>query len=366
MNKNNDMYYGLVSEHGSPLLVFNPQEVRDCYREITEALPGVEMFYAVKCNNDKNIMKVLKEVGCSFDVATVTELKLCYEFGVGVNQIIYSHPIKSPKEVAGTVALGINTFVVDNESESVKLPEGSNIIIRVKTFEYQCVSNLSKKFGCELSDVVSLAKYYRERKFNIVGCCFHVGSQICSNQAYVDMLVALKPVYDELEAQGFKLSLLDIGGGFPSEWDIDIDIYDFCAPIREHLAKDFNKYKIMAEPGRFLANSSYTLLYKVIGKSIRNNRTWYYVDEGVYGTFSAVTCDKANVTIKALKESDHMASCVISGQTCDSADVISEDTFLPLDLEIGDILVTEQIGAYSMASATTFNGFDLTKVIVLN
>lgn len=354
---------GIVKEYGSPCLVLDSQRLRYNYNNLKNALPNVDLYYAVKANSELEVLRILDKEGSFFDVASGAEIEKCIEAGIDVEKLLYTHPIKNPKDIEVAIKYGSNTFVIDNLYELQKLPIHSNIIIRVKTFDYECASNLSKKFGCEIKDTIDIALECKNRNMNVIGYCFHVGSQIVSNSAYADMLVCLKETYDVLEEKGFNLQLLDIGGGFPSVWSAPVDMYEFCAPIREHL-KPFEKYRIIAEPGRYLVNSAFTMIYSIIGKSIRDEKIWYYVDEGIYGSFSTVIYDKMDVSIDYLKDSkETLEPCVLTGPTCDCIDIISENALLPSDLEIGDILLTTYLGAYSISCATNFNGFDKTLIV---
>ena len=362
---NIDKYKSIIRKHGSPVLILDTDKIRDNYEILTESLPGVELYYAIKSNSEKEVLNILKECGCNFDVASLNEVKICLDNGIDINKMLYTHPIKSPKDIVEMTEYGIDTFVVDNNYEVDKIPEGSNILIRVKTFEYKCGSNLSKKFGCDVSEVEDLAQISRAKNLNVIGLCFHVGSQTSYNQAYVDMLISLRGLYTSLEVSGFDLKILDIGGGFPSFWDSPVDMYEFCAPIREYLSL-FDKYKIIAEPGRYLVNNAMTLLYSIVGKNVRDEKIWYYVDEGVYGSFSAIAYDKVNFSVNFLNRgASSLESCVLTGPTCDCVDIISEDILLPSDLEVGDLLITEYIGAYSTVCHTNFNGIGKTKIVCI-
>jgi ornithine decarboxylase len=360
---NIDKYKKIIRNYGSPILVLDTQKIKDNYDILTESLPGVSLHYAVKANSEKEVIDILNQEGCNFDVASINEINLCLNYGVEIEKLLYTHPVKSLKDIQTILDTGINTFVVDSIYEINKIPEKSKVIIRVKSFDYKCGSDLSKKFGCEISEIEELAVQSRDRGLDVIGLCFHVGSQTSSNQAYVDMLISLRGVYTSLEEMGFKLEILDIGGGFPSFWDSPVDMYEFCSPIREYLSL-FEKYKIIAEPGRYLVNNAFTLLYSIIGKNIRDGKIWYYVDEGVYGSFSTIIYDKVSFPINFLnKGTNTLEQCVLTGPTCDCVDIISEDILLPSDLVPGNLLITEYIGAYSTVCATKFNGISKTKIV---
>ena len=360
---NIDKYKRIVRHHGSPVLILDSQKIIDNYEILKESLPGVEMYYAIKCNSEPEVLNILNKEGCNFDVASINEIKICKNNNIDVDKLLYTHPIKSENDIKLMRDYGIDTFVIDNIYEIEKIPSGCKTLIRAKAFDYKCGSNLSKKFGCDLEDIEDLAQICREKNLDVVGVCFHVGSQASSNQAYVDMLISLRGIYTSLEEKGFNLRILDIGGGFPSFWESSVDMYEFCSPIREHLSL-FNDYIIIAEPGRYLVNNAFTLLYSVVGKNIRDSKIWYYVDEGVYGSFSAIIYDKVNFSVNFLNRGNNMLEqCVLAGPTCDCVDIISEEILLPSDLNVGDLLITGYIGAYSAVCSTSFNGIGKTKII---
>ena len=161
------------------------------------------------------------------------------------------------------------------------------------------------------------------------------------------------------------LSTLDIGGGFPANYDgSTLAIDDFCAPIREALNAVPADIDIIAEPGRYLVAPAVMSISSVIGKADRSGTTWYYIDDGVYGSFSGRIYDHAEYPLRTLKTGNSKA-CVLAGPTCDSIDVIAEDIVLP-ELEIGDLVIGEMMGAYTAATATDFNSLARASIVVLN
>src|SRR5208283_1450566 len=121
---------------------------------------------------------------------------------------------------------------------------------------------------------------------------------------------------------------------------------------------------IIAEPGRFVVASAATSIAKVIGKARRDGKTCYYIDDGVYHTFSGIVFDHCQYHLKAFKRGA-MEICAVFGPTCDALDTISLAEDLP-DLPLGELLYADNIGAYSHASSTSFNGFPPAKVLHLN
>jgi len=122
--------------------------------------------------------------------------------------------------------------------------------------------------------------------------------------------------------------------------------------------------EILAEPGRFLVATAGTAVSKIIGKAVRGGKLCYYIDDGVYHTFSGVIFDHCRYHVKSFKKGP-LQICSVFGPTCDALDTISLTEQLP-DLELGDYVYSENIGAYSSASSTHFNGFAPATIVHVN
>jgi len=122
--------------------------------------------------------------------------------------------------------------------------------------------------------------------------------------------------------------------------------------------------EILAEPGRFLVATAASAIARVIGKAFRDGKTCYYIDDSVYHTYSGIVFDHCQYRLKAFKRGEKEI-CTVFGQTCDGMDIIAHSEELP-KLEIDDLIYSEDIGAYSNASSTWFNGFAPAKVVHVN
>ena len=165
-----------------------------------------------------------------------------------------------------------------------------------------------------------------------------------------------------------KWKFLDIGGSFPVSYqETVLPIEDFCAPLMEALSELPEGIEVFAEPGRFISAPSMIEVVSIVGKAKRGARTWYYLDDSVYGGFSGQMFDHATYPLAPLKPFNALGEflpSVLAGPTCDSIDVVAEDIELP-EMQIGDILVGKQMGAYTIASATEFNYYPKPKVVVV-
>ncbi|WP_319380284.1 type III PLP-dependent enzyme [Thiomicrorhabdus sp.] len=359
----------LVTKHETPFMVLDLEEVDYQYKSLQAALPDAKLFYALKSLSHPELIKRLKSLGCYFDLATIGEVELVESLGIRGEQCIHTHPIKKDKEIKRALEFGCTRFVVDNFSEMQKFyPYAGQVelIIRVSFRSPQAVVDLSRKFGCTLEELPRLVDDAAIHGIRVVGLSFHVGSQSMSPMTHVNAVrssVAAMKVMSHVEWK-----FLDIGGGFPIVYQESVSpIADFCVPINEALAELPKGVEVFAEPGRFISGPAMIEVVSVVGKAKRGARMWYYLDDGVYGGFSGQMFDHARYPIAPLKPFDPTGDffpSVLAGPTCDSIDVVAEDIELP-ELEVGDILIAKQMGAYTIASATEFNYYPKPKVVVV-
>ncbi len=159
----------------------------------------------------------------------------------------------------------------------------------------------------------------------------------------------------ELKATGFKTNLLDIGGGFPVEYTEPVKpIDEFCKPIAAALDKYIpQEIKVLSEPGRYISANAVYLVSTIIGKAKRDDKIWYYLDDGLYSTFSGMLFDHCRYPIITYKSGESINS-VLAGPTCDSFDVIYDGIMLP-EHNIGDRILFTGVGAYCEVSGSGFN-----------
>ena len=359
----------LVAQHETPFMVLDLEEVEYQYKALQAALPGVKLFYAVKSLSHPSLIKRLKNLGSQFDLATTGEVELVKGLGVQGENCIHTHPIKKDKDIKAALAFGCHRFVVDNPAEVLKFIPYKNqveLLVRVSFRSQDAVVDLSRKFGCALEELPGLVNLAIENDLTVSGLSFHVGSQSLSPMAQVNAIKASIDAMNEMTHVHWKW--LDIGGSFPVSYQGPVTpIDDFCAPLMDALKELPEGLEVFAEPGRFIAAPSMIEVMTIMGKAKRGARIWYYLDDGVYGALSGQMYDHAKYPISPLKPIDPMGDfypSVLAGPTCDSVDVVDEDIELP-ELQVGDIMVARQMGAYTIASATEFNYYPKPKVVVV-
>ncbi|EHA56618.1 ornithine decarboxylase [Pyricularia oryzae 70-15] len=351
-------------------------------------LPRVKPFYAVKCNPDPKVLRLLAELGNGFDCASKTEIKQVLDMGVDPSRIIYAQPCKTNSYVRYVAAEGVRQMTFDNADELYKIaklfPE-AELYLRILTDDSSSLCRLSLKFGASLDATDGLLALARELGLNVVGVSFHVGSGASDPLAFLKAVRDANFVFEQAAAHGFDMKTLDVGGGFCSD-----DTFEAMAGVlRDALDEYFPPHRgvsLIAEPGRYFVSAAFTIACNVIARrtvedpngSVNGSLAaapsyMVYVNDGLYGNFSSIMFDHQHPVAKVLRSSGNFfynttdadspespsegIEYSIWGPTCDGIDRISESVRFSQTIDVGDWLYFEDMGAYTKCSATRFNGF---------
>ena len=359
----------LVSRYGSPLMIIDAERVRRQYRRLAAALPGVDLHYALKPLPHSSVINTLNAEGAYFDLATNGEVELVRRLGIAAARCIHTHPIKRDSDIRTALSFGVSRFVVDNPDELrkfVKFRSRASLLIRVSFRSPGAVVDLSRKFGCDPEAVGELLRLAAELRIKIDGLSFHVGSQAAEPAMIVQAIGVCRGLLQDAVQAGHEANVLDIGGGYPVDYlNRSMPIEEFCAPIRAALQTLPGGVRVIAEPGRYISAPAAIAVSSVMGRALRDSLWWYYLDDGLYGSYSGQMYDHAHYPVEALVNEGATFDSVLAGPTCDSIDVIKEHLQLP-KLEIGDLIIGRVMGAYTWASASEFNFFPRAAVLGLD
>ena len=360
----------LVKEFGSPLLILDCERVRVQYRKLRKALPGVDLHYALKPMPHPSVVNTILAEGGFLDLATTGEVQLVERLGVAPERCIHTHPIKREQDIVNAIRFGVRTFVADNPDEVRKFArhkDNAELLLRVSFRSPGAVCDLSRKFGCDPEDLLALARLAADLGIGVRGLSFHVGSQARDCAKHVEALQACAKLLAAARKEKLgAFDTLDIGGGFPIDYAQPVeDIGRFCAPLRSALGKLPKRVRVIAEPGRYIVGPSAIGVASVMGRARREGHWWYYLDDGLYGSYSGQLFDHARYPVEPLRNGEERLPSVLAGPTCDSIDVIAENLMLP-ELKTGDLIVGRAMGAYTWASASEFNFFPKATVVTVN
>lgn len=369
-----------LDKSDEPIVLLNLSKASEKLDEWRHFLPRVTPHYAVKCNNDSQLLNQLLRSGSNFDCATLDEIKQVLTLGALPQNIVFSHPCKLRSHLQYAKAQGVSLMSFDSAHELTKIAmefPGARLLLRLICEDSGAQCPMSSKFGATEHDWDPLLACAAELQLNIAGVSFHVGSGCKDPASFERALSDAKKVFELASARGFTMNVLDIGGGYPGVDSADFKFADFGVTISKQLdisfpVTSYPALKIIAEPGRFFAHSAASLLTKVFAKAQPSSKDEdtekfrYYLNDGIYGSFNCLMYDHAEVTPELLAPSTSQPKpCCIFGPTCDGLDVLLEDYMIP-ELQVDDWILWRNMGAYTTCAASRFNGFPLPKTLYFN
>jgi ornithine decarboxylase len=358
-----------------PCLVVDLEVVRDNYAKFARALPDTRVFYAVKANPEPAVLGLLAELGSCFDTASVVEIGLALEAGATPDRISFGNTIKKERDIVRALELGVRLFAVDCEAEVEKIAraaaltgaEDVRVFCRILCDCAGAEWPLSRKFGCAPEMAVDVLEHAHRQGLRAYGVSFHVGSQQRNTGSWDVALAAASAIFRECAERGIHLSMVNLGGGFPTKYLKDVPAVEaYGQSIFQALSKHFGNRlpETIIEPGRGMVGNAGIIEAEVVlvSKKSRDEDElrWVYLDIGKFGGLAETMDESIRYPVRTDHDGDRTAPCVLAGPTCDSADVLyeKEPYWLPVSLEIGDKVLIEGTGAYTTTySAVAFNGF---------
>jgi ornithine decarboxylase len=367
-----DIINYFLEKHQSdqPFFIVNLSEVIKKINLWREQIPNVQAYYAIKCNPDDVIIKLMSSMGMCYDCASKNEISKVISADVKPDRIIYANPCKMVEQIKYARANDVDLMTFDSSHELYKIKlyhPNAKLIVRIQTDDSKSRCKFNCKFGISLDQVDEILQIAKFMDLDVIGVSFHVGSGCEDETVFKTAISDCRKVYDMAEQKGFKFEIVDIGGGFPG--DDDEKFAKMAQVINSSIEQYFKdiEIKFIAEPGRFFVTSAYTLVTSVINKKIVKNsddnskHIIYYLSESVYGSFNNTVFDHAVLKLSPFNErNEKQYDCTIYGPTCDSMDKITGSFKLP-DLSIGEVIYVENMGAYTLAASSNFNGFPNTE-----
>lgn len=355
-----------------PYYIVDLNEIKEAFHRWNKSLPNVKPYYAMKCNPNPIITKLLHSLGCNFDCASKKEMEHILELSRNPGCIIFAHPCKYPSHIKYAKENGINLMTFDSEEELYKIQvyhPTAKILLRLAVDDSHSLCKFNIKFGCKSHDINKILSKVKELQLNLIGFSFHVGSGCKSAYTYYDALRICKEAKDIADDKyGMHIELIDIGGGFMAHNDDPdaVSFEDIADKIKQGQYDFFdNSMQFIAEPGRFFVQKSHTLVCCVVAKKQTDDGFIYYINDGIYGSFNCIIFDHQEPELIPMqpRNATLLYKSQIFGNTCDSLDEIKRCVMLP-ELFVGDQLCVKHFGAYTTsAKSQSFNGYIVDKFI---
>lgn len=391
------------SRDANPFYVVNLSTIMEKVYAWERELPRIRPFYAVKCNGDEKLCRMLAMAGCGFDCASKAEIEQMLALGARPADLIYANPCKQTSMLHFAKQAGVRKMTADNVEELHKIQQvfpAARVLIRIAVDDSQSVCRFNSKFGSPKQEWDLLMRTAKKLELDIAGISFHVGSGCGDLKPFADAVSTARDAFDLAESYGFKPTILDVGGGWPGSDDGNFSFSAFAAVVRDAIDHYFpaeSGVEVIAEPGRYFAHASHTYAVSVIAKRQLSNaqlantaeiesfgaqpskdsahnsiiddgfkkvevsentpEVALFINDGVYGSFNCVVFDHALLKPKPLTPRDdaRIVATKLFGPTCDSIDVVIPCTRLP-EMHVGDWLWFAGMGAYTRCAASRFNG----------
>lgn len=373
----------------TPCLVLDLGIVRSNYERMRYFMPYADVFYAVKAQSHPDVIKLLAGMGSSFDVASVHELNAVIDAGVDPSRISFGNTIKKSKDIKLAYDSGVRLFVFDSEMELQKIAQnapGSKVFCRILHDGTSADWPLSRKFGCEHEVAADLMVKARDLGLVPYGISGHPGSQQTDVTQWRILIAAMYELMLVLRREGIEIEMLNLGGGLPSYYrapipgfqSYNVKITDYLA---EHFGDQVNWPRIIMEPGRSMVADAGIMFSEVVLVSKKSyapfERRWLFLDVGKFTGLMETLDESIKFRFVTDKDGEEDGPVILAGNSCDSADLLYEQTEyrMPLSLTEGDIVQIRSAGAYTTSYAAGawvnnqpvpgFNGFPPPRIQVI-
>ncbi|MBI1352289.1 MAG: diaminopimelate decarboxylase [Actinomycetales bacterium] len=378
-----------VAEFGSPLFLFDEDDLRTRARRYREAYVGVGarlVYYAAKAFLTTSVARIVTDEGLGIDVASGGELAVALRAGVPGERILMHGNNKSLAEIEAAVEARVGRIVVDSFEDIVRIADAAvragvvqPVLVRVTvgveahTHEFIATAHEDQKFGLSVTSGAADEAVRRVAKLpslDFRGLHSHIGSQIFDASGFevaaARVVSVAQRIWDE---QGIEVEELNLGGGMGIaylETDDPLDVIDMASQIGDIVGKQCANEGIPMpalafEPGRAIVGPAAVTLYEVgTVKPVELDRgvvrTYVSVDGGMSDNIRTALYDAEYTVVLASRESSaEPMLCRVVGKHCESGDIVVRDAWLPGDLVPGDLLAVAATGAYCRSMASNYN-----------
>lgn len=352
----------------TPFFVVSKEHLEANFEMFRSEFTDAEICYALKANSDTRVLKHLHKLGSSFEAASFFEINTLLDIGVEPPKIIYGTSVKPIDHIKKAHAAGIKRFAADSKEEIDKLAKhapGAKVFVRAIVNDVDSVFAFSERFGAPPEALGLLLSHAKKSGLVPYGISFHVGSQATHVEHWSDAILSIKSAFVTLQKDGIELEVLNVGGGFPVEYNNHKHM-----PTLEDIAEKVQKAlqdlpylpNLIIEPGRALIATPTVMVSEVISRTMRRGKVWLVLDGGIYNCLYEAMIHQGTTqydvhTFRPTRSDVEQMPCVLAGPTGDSLDIIARDVTLPENVKVGDWLIFENAGAYTVTMSCPFNGF---------
>lgn len=363
----------IAKNQKQPFYLYDIQGLKEWYQFFLKATHNqLEVFFAMKANFNKQILKAFQQEGCGVDVVSRGEACLALSAGFSPKKIVFSGIGKTHEELTEAIETQIFQINVESFEELKRLSEicktkktSCSIGLRInpnidfESHPYIKTGLKGHKFGFEEEELPELLSFIQSQKqIQLQGLSMHLGSQIFDLEPLYKAILYLKELYIRLKKEKYPLKVMDIGGGLgvnyqASDFKEEKTKLNHFGKELKNILKDFDG-RVITEPGRLLT-ARFGLLCSRI-EYIKNSPSKQFVvlNSGM-NHFLRPALYKAQHRILPMKKSNTtLQKYDVVGPICETGDTIAQDYPLPKPYS-GEWLAIADTGAYGFVMSNQYN-----------
>jgi diaminopimelate decarboxylase len=362
----------IARQVGTPVHVYSAALIAERHRALDEAFAAYphRFHYAIKANATLAVVRLMRQLGLQADANSGGEIEVALRAGFTPDEIVFTGVGKSQAELERAVTLGLKAINAESPGEverieAIAAAKGTRARVAVRinpnvdaeTHPHISTGHHGTKFGMSIDDARAMVQEVMRRPhLRIVGLHAHVGSQITKRQPLAQVAEAVAGLAREVLGQGVPLEHLDLGGGLGIAYratDAVVSPAEYAAALLP--AVQPTGLRLVLEPGRWLVGPAGVLVTSVVDLKRRSGEGWFVVvDAGMtdlirpalYGAWHAIEAVAGRAGPKIQAD--------VVGPVCETADTFGVDRSLP-PMEVGDLLVVRDTGAYGAVMASNYN-----------
>ncbi|MEQ1758763.1 MAG: diaminopimelate decarboxylase [Vicinamibacterales bacterium] len=361
----------IVERSGTPVYVYSAEGVRRAYRAIDEAFASYPhaIHYAMKANSTLGIVRVLREVGSRIDANSVGEIQVAERVGFAPADVVFTGVGKTHDELTYAVLHNVGTINAESAGELDRIAaiahahgRTARVAVRInpdidaKSHPNISTGLKSNKFGVPMEEALSI---YRDRRntpgVRFVGLHVHIGSQITTLEPLTRAASTLVDLALALQADGFALEHVDLGGGLGITYDGQavIDPVAYAAAVLPELRRI--GLPVVLEPGRAIVGHAGALVARIVDiKQFPDGRTFAVLDAGMGELIRPAMYGSYHRIVPVSPREGFETPWDIVGPICESSDVFARQRMLG-PLQVGDLMAILDAGAYGSVMGSNYN-----------
>lgn len=403
---------------GTPVYVYSKSTLEEHCRRIAAAFEALDplICYSIKSSGNVHICKVLAEAGAGMDVVSGGEIERAFLAGCLMSKVVYAGVGKADEEIraaldgrfsplvcweglpegvdpAGRGPIGWFNIESEQEFENIariagELSVSTNAALRVnpdvdpQTHRYTTTGKKETKFGVDLERARQFFETYgHDEHLKLNAIHLHLGSPIYTTEPYVTAIGKALDLIDDLEKSGFKITALDLGGGFGADYETDRSpaATEYAAAIVPLLRERAEAgMKVILEPGRTISANAGVLLTEVQYVKESGEKKFVICDAGMHTLIRPSLYEAFHFAWPASVKAEHvparraeeldlpgLEACDLVGPICETGDFLALGRKMPR-MGRGDLVAIFGAGAYGMVMASNYNSHTLPAEVLVD